>query len=176
MREYLHTYTRILSITPGIRGFGYAVIEGQDMLIDWGIKAVTGDKNNECIVKVEEMINFYKPDVLVMEDHEAKESLRSERIRSLSRRILVLAKRNLLPIKVFTHKKVRQIFFEEGLGTKHALAQIIADQFPEELGHRLPHKRRAWESEGYSMVIFEAVALCIVFRKTVMFSNVCNLE
>lgn len=164
MKELLHTYTRIIAITPGTRGFGYAIFEGSDMLIDWGIKTVSGDKNNEYVEKVEEMISFYKPDVLVMEHHEAQKSRRSDRTRSLSRRILALAKKNMLPVKEFPCKKVRQIFFGEGIGTKHALAQIIANQFPEELGHWLPHKRRAWESESYSINIFEAVALCLAFR------------
>ena len=50
-------------------------------------------------------------------------------------------------------------FFADGKGTKHTLAQIIARRFPEELGHRLPPKRRPWESEDYRMGIFDAVAL-----------------
>lgn len=164
MRELLHTYTRILAIAPGPRGFGYAVLEGQGTLIDWGIKAVLGEKNKECLEKVEEMIAFYEPHVLVMKDHKAKKPRRSERLQTLSRHILTLAKKKKLPVKVFSRIDLMHTFFPVGKGTKHALAQIISSLFPEELSHRLPHKRRAWESESYSMNIFEAVALGIALQ------------
>ena len=36
---------RILSIAPSTRGFGYAVLEGKDTLVDWGVKTVQGNKN-----------------------------------------------------------------------------------------------------------------------------------
>jgi len=43
--------------------------------------------------------------------------------------------------------------------TKHALAEHLASRFPEELGFRLPKKRRFWMSEDSRMDMFDAVAL-----------------
>jgi hypothetical protein len=37
-------------------------------------------------------------------------------------------------------------------------------RFPEELGHRLPPKRKPWMSEDYRMGIFDAVALAFATR------------
>ena len=37
---------RILAIAPSFRGFGYAVLEDNDTLVDWGVKTVQGNK--EC--------------------------------------------------------------------------------------------------------------------------------
>jgi hypothetical protein len=59
---------------------------------------------------------------------------------------------------------VLQVFIPDGQGTKHELAEILAKQFPEELGSRLPPKRKAWMSEDSRMGIFDAVALALVFR------------
>jgi hypothetical protein len=47
-------------------------------------------------------------------------------------------------------------------GTKHALAEIIAERFPEELGFLLPPKRRDWMSQDSRMDIFDAVALALM--------------
>ena len=60
-------------------------------------------------------------------------------------------------------EQVRRVFFANGQGTKHALAEILAKRFPEELGFRLPPKRRPWMSEDYRMDIFDAVALALIF-------------
>ena len=38
-------------------------------------------------------------------------------------------------------------------GTKHALTEIPANKFPDELGFRLPPKRRPWMSKDYRMDI-----------------------
>jgi len=51
------------------------------------------------------------------------------------------------------------------LGTKDGVAEIIAKQFPDELGSRLPPQRRPWTSEDYRMGIFDAMALALAFRK-----------
>lgn len=36
---------RILAIVPSYRGFGFVILEGQDTLVDWGVKTVKGNKN-----------------------------------------------------------------------------------------------------------------------------------
>ena len=42
-------------------------------------------------------------------------------------------------------------------GNKHTLAEIVAARFPQELGGRLPPKRRPWKSEDYRMSIFDGL-------------------
>jgi hypothetical protein len=65
---------------------------------------------------------------------------------------------------LFSRQQVRRVFFADGQGTKHALAEILAKRFPEELGFRLPPKRRPWMSEDYRMDLFDAVALALMLR------------
>ena len=88
------------------------------------------------------------------------------RIRTLSKRIVTLAKSRDVMVRLFSRQQVRQVFFTDGQGTKYALAEMLADKYPEELGFRLPPKRRPWMSENYRMNIFDAVALALVPRKT----------
>jgi Holliday junction resolvasome RuvABC endonuclease subunit len=155
---------RILAIAPSSRGFGFAVLEGQEKLVDWGVKSIKGDKNTGSIARVEELIAHYQPGVIVFEDHLAKQSRRSARIRALSKRIIALAKSRNVTVALLSREQVRRVFFADGQGTKYALAEILAARFPDELGRRLPPKRRPWMSEDYRMNIFDAVALALALR------------
>jgi hypothetical protein len=152
---------RILSIAPSTRGFGFAVLEDKDTLVDWGVKTVQGNKNANSLAKVEELIAHYQPEMLVLPDTEG--SRRSWRIKALSRKIIALAKTRKVSMKLFSQEQVRRTFFTDGKGTKHALAEIVAKRFPEELGSRLPPKRKPWMSEHYQMDIFDAVAVGLAF-------------
>jgi Holliday junction resolvasome RuvABC endonuclease subunit len=163
MNKVFPKYPRILAITPSTKGFGYAVLEGQKLLVDWGVKSVTGDKNAGSIEKVEEMIAHYDPQVMVLEDTAIKGSRRSPRIKTLTKRLITVAERRTLKVATFSQKQVRRVFFGDAGGTKHALAEIMAERFPEELGFRLPPKRRPWMSEDSRMPIFHAAALALAY-------------
>ena len=157
---------RILAIAPVTRGFGFAVLEGRDTLINWGVKTVTGNKNAKSLEKVEELIAHYQPGVLVLEDASAKGSLRHPRIRRLVPQIIKMAKTGKVNVTLFSREQVMKLLVPDGQGTKHDLAEIVAAQFPEQLGSKLPPKRKAWMREHYQMGIFDAVALTLVFRWT----------
>lgn len=165
MKETVPKYPRILAITPSTRGFGFAVVEGLDMLVDWGVKSIRGDKNTGSISKVEELISHYEPHVIALEDASTKPFRRSERIRALSKRIVDMAERRNVTVALVSREQVKRAHLASGQGTKRDLAEIVACRFPEELGFRLPPKRRPWMSEDYRMGIFEAVALALVVRR-----------
>jgi Holliday junction resolvasome RuvABC endonuclease subunit len=164
MKKLLPKYPRILGIAPSTRGFGFAILEGLDTLVDWGVKSAEGDKNNQSLAKVEELIVRYQPDVMVLQDTSTKPFRRSARIRKLGKRLIALATRRKVSVALFSREQVRQVFFADAQGTKQALAEIVAKRFPEELGSRLPPKRRAWMSEDSRMDIFDAVALVLMLR------------
>lgn len=157
-------HPRILALAPSTRGFGFAVFEGQETLADWGVKSVQGDKNRCCLEKIGELIVHYQPEVLVLEDHSGKDSRRSVRIQTLGRGIVALAVRLNVRVVVLSREQIRQVFFPDGEGTKHTLAEILARRFPEELGLRLPPKRKPWKSEDSRMDIFDAVTLAVALR------------
>lgn len=165
MNKIQPKHFRILAIAPSTVGFGFAVLEGQDTLVDWGVKKVEGDRNIQSLAKAEKLIAFYQPGTLVLEDVFAKNSRRSPRIRKLSRQIIKLAAARKVSVKAFSRDQVMKTFMADSQGTKHALAEIIAKRFPEELASRLPPERKPWMSEDSRMNIFDAVALALVFRK-----------
>ena len=153
---------RILAIAPSTKGFGFAVLEGRDILVDWGVRNVQGNKNAQSVKRVEELIAHYQLGVLVLQNIE--DSRRAPRIKSLSRKIISMAKTRKVKVMLFSHEQVKQIYFADGRGTKYRLAEILAQRFPEELSSRLPPKRKPWMSEDYRMDIFDAVALALMLR------------
>lgn len=160
MHNKLPTYPRILGLAPSPPGVGVAVIEGVNSLVGWDMKRVRKSSNSECMIKVEKAIDYYEPQVIVMEDG----SERSSRHRALIKRIAALAEKRGVSVVVLSRKQVRRVFFGEGMGSKDLLAEILVERFPEELGARLPRKRRASTSEDHRMGMFEAVALALAFR------------
>ena len=98
MNKVSPKYPRILAITPSTKGFGYAVLEGHKLLVDWGVRSVTGDKNAGSIEKVEEMIAHYNPQVMVLEDTGIKGSRRSARIQALTKRLVALAENRTIRV------------------------------------------------------------------------------
>jgi hypothetical protein len=152
----------ILAIAPSSRGFAFAVLERNGALLEWGIKSVIGNKNADSLKKAEQMIADYAPAVVVLQDASAKDSRRSPRIRKLTRKLIALAASRKIKVALFSREEVMQTFFEDGKGTQHTVARILAMRFPDELGHRLPPKRKEWEGPDYRIGIFEAVALALV--------------
>jgi len=154
----------ILAIALSSSGFGFAVLEGERTLVDWGVKSVTGDKNAWILKQIEKMIAHYQPGVLVLHDAAAKGSRRGPRIRKLTKEIVAMAASWKLKVTLLSREHVMQAFFIDGKGTKYTIAKVLAGRFPEELGPRLPRKRRAWEGEDSRMSIFDAVALAFAKR------------
>jgi len=130
---------RVLAIAPSSRGFGFAVMEGGDILVDWGVRSVTADKNADALRKAETMFFLYKPAVLVLEDASAKGSRRSRRVRDLTKEIVATASSRRMKVVLFSRDRVMRAFFEDGIASKHTIARILAMRFPDELERGLPH-------------------------------------
>jgi hypothetical protein len=151
---------RVLGIAPSAYGCGFAVMEGENKLVDWGVKSVRGgNKNARCLSNVGNLIALYRPNVLVMEDTRAKGARRSVRIRALIDEIVIMAKDEKIKVKRCSRKQVNLDFLSDEQGTKHALADYLAARFPKELALHLPPKPRLWTSDDCRMDIFDAVAL-----------------
>ena len=154
---------RILAVAPLSRGFGYAVMEDPSALVACGNKVVNYDKNVRVLAWVEKFIRFYQPDVLVLPDVNVADTRRAPRIKTLHRKIVALAGKHQLKVRLVSATQVRERLLGSAKGTKQALAETLAAKFPVELASRLPPKRRPWMSEDPRMDIFDAVGLAAVY-------------
>jgi hypothetical protein len=154
---------RIMSVALTSRGFGYAVLEGKNSLITCGNKTFDGDKNLRSLSRIEKMITSYKPDVLVLDDVNARGIPRALRIKKLHRKVVALAKERKLKTLGISGTKLRSMLLGDERGTKHAMAESLAKRFPDELASRLPPKRKhkTGDSEDVRMDMFDAVGLVV---------------
>ncbi len=155
----------VLAVYPSTRGFGYVAFEGPRFPIDWGVKRVRGNKNTESIKKIAELLRFYRPDTLVLEDYRGRASRRARRIERLIDGAAELARCERIEPRSYSRDAIRRCFADTGRVNKYEIAQIIARQFPE-LGLHLPPERKIWMSEDPRMNIFDAAALALTFFHT----------
>ena len=166
MKNHLSKNIRVLGLAPSCFGCGFAVMEGENTLVDWGVKTVKGgDKNARCLSNIGNLIALYHPNAIAIEDARTKGSRRSERIRALLDEIVIMATDAKIKVKQCSRKQMNLDFLSDERGTKHALADYLAARYPKELTLRLPAKRRTWSSVDCRMDIFDAVALAEHFLR-----------
>jgi len=155
--------TRVLAIDPTYRGFGFVVFEGSLSPIDWAVKKTKEkNKNKACLKQIETLIDYYSPDVIVVEDISDKDSRRCKRVKDLIKDILKFAsKRKIRTFKV-SPSMVKEYFSKFGATTKYEIAKAIVE-WVIELNLKLPNFRKPWMSEQYRTSIFDAVAFALTF-------------
>jgi Holliday junction resolvasome RuvABC endonuclease subunit len=152
----------ILAIYLTTRGFGFVVFEGRQRTIDWGVKDARGDKNRKVLVKIEELMSWYKPDMLVLENAHGTKSRRAERIRQLQLQIVELAKTRKIPLRQFTRSDVRAAFASRNASTKYEIAGAVSRELPD-LAPWLPPPKKIWMSEDRWLGMFDAASLALTY-------------
>lgn len=153
---------RVLSINPSTRGFGFAIFEGKDSLIDWGVKSVRKDKTANSLVKIGRLASLYLPQMIILEDHGSSWARRAGWAKDSVPKIQQMAAEINIESRCFSRKEMKRAFASSNASTKYQMATVIAKLFPE-LEPRLPAVRKPWMSEDYRMGIFDAVALGVTF-------------
>jgi hypothetical protein len=156
--------SRILAVSLSSRGFGYAVMEGNCRLIDYGKKIINKKKNARSLAHIDKLIARSEPTVLALQNVNTKGSRRVPRIKKLHLNVVALAKRHKIKTGKISGTELRTALLGDPKGTRHGMAVVLAQKFPDELASRLPSKRKLYDSEDARMDIFMAVGLA-VFRK-----------
>ncbi len=149
---------RVLALDVRPRSFGFAIFEGPDQLLDWGVKSFRRGVNAVRIPlqrKVASLLDEFLPAAIVVKQ------ARLLRARKTTKAVLREAKTRGIAIRFATAGAVRKVIAAHARN-KHELASALAAHYPE-LASRLPPKRKIWQSEDYRMSIFDAAALGVVF-------------
>lgn len=152
---------RVLAIDPTTKGFGFAVLEGPNELVDWGVRSAAAiDKNTTTLELISELTERYRPDVIALQDCRQGNWRRCERVRDLLWEVSRLALREKISIRLISRARMKTTFAGLGAKTKHEIAGVIAKRLPE-FAPRQPRYRQPWMPEDYNMSIFDAVALAL---------------
>lgn len=156
-----------LAIFPSREGFGWMIFEGPLSPVSWDVCTLAKEtrtaerKNARCTQRVAALLAEYRPAALVLEAFEGSGVRRHKRIRQLCRSIASLAAMSGTPLRVVTRQEITACFGTTRPKTRYAVAALIA-RYVKEIRHRLPPKRRAWDTEFPEMALFNATALLFV--------------
>jgi RNase H-fold protein (predicted Holliday junction resolvase) len=156
-------HKRTLAVDLARRGFGYAVLDAKGRLVDWGVRRVRGDKAAECMTRIMDLLEWYAPEMLVLEDCDATTSRRAPRIRALAREVRRMAKAVDVAVTSTSWQQVRGVFGRSVRATKDQIAARVAQLYPI-MSRHLPPKRKIWMSEDERMNMFDAIALALTAR------------
>jgi hypothetical protein len=155
----------ILAIYPTPRGFGFVVLEGRNRTIDWGTKEARGDKNSITLKKAGELMSWYRPHLLIIENTQATSSRRVRRIRNLHHELIDLAITHKIAVRQFARSEIKAAFASRAASTRYEIAQAISRELPD-LEPWLPRPKKIWESEDRKLSIFDAASLALTFYDT----------
>lgn len=151
----------VLAVHPTSRGFGWVLFESPLSAVDWGIASAKQGRNARLLARFSRLLDRYEPAVVVLEEFESP-SARAERIRMLCRSMVHLASCKGADTPVYRRNVVRTVFASVGAVSRYDIAQIIA-QHIDAFSHRMPKKRKPWDSEDPRQSLFDAAALAITY-------------
>lgn len=152
----------VLAVDPVVRGFAFAIMEGQNTLVRVGIKHIEEDKHRRCLKRIAELLEQYPLDAIIVEDYKGMGSRRSLRVQRLINAVRNLAAQKGLKTYSFSREEIWRFFSRFNVVTRYEIATAIVDRLPQ-LARRLPPPPKFWETENNEMNIFDAVALALTF-------------
>lgn len=156
---------RVLAIDPTPRGFGFVVLEGPRIVVDWGVKsgrAASIEREQQLLSRFGDLVNQYHPQALILEDVSAPESRRRGRVRLLVATMQNVAIWNNIVVRKISQSQVKRVFKRYNAQSKYEIACTVS-QFLPEIAPWLPRRRKPWTGEDYRMAVFNAAALALSF-------------
>jgi hypothetical protein len=155
--------TRIFALDPTTKGFGYAVFETPFHLVDWALAHVSGEKESGAIARFEELLDQYRPDIVILEDSTAPGSRRRLRVQKLLERLREAARERGLAVHLIPRLAVIECFSSpDKRATKFSITENLAETFPE-LAPKMPKHRKIYQSEDERIATFDALALAVTY-------------
>lgn len=149
---------KTIGVDPQTKGFSFAILEGEEALIDWGSIHLNDKKSDhELLLRLGTLLDRYEPSLMVLED--LRGSPRGPRARRRVKRIREEAQRRGIAVRAASWSTVRSLF-APALPTTYEVCLGVAKWFPE-LAPRLPRPRRPWETEDERVHLFRAAALAL---------------
>lgn len=149
----------MVSIYPNTLGFGYVALNEKGEIIDYGMISVRPIRNNKCLDKIRDMILYYEPNILILEDY--MNSNKSERIKKLIKSISI--ENDNLKVFRYSIEQIKNTFEIFGAKNKYEISKKIVEAYPQ-LETRRPNKRKVWEPANYYQGIFDALALVLTHQ------------
>ncbi len=160
--EETRSHERKLALEIRSRRFGFAVIQGTDLL-DWGVRTFPfGVAGAEVAIgRLAVLLKLYAPSTVFARRTRRVRGESSENAAHIFRTIRGELKRRSVRFEVLARADVREYFVGRGHHNKQEIATVISDRFSQ-LKSRLPPARKKWEPERQIFAVFDAIATAVV--------------
>ncbi|NVK52501.1 MAG: hypothetical protein HWD85_06165 [Flavobacteriaceae bacterium] len=155
-----HKKEIILSIYPNSIGFGYAIMSNALTVLNSQVVQVRPISNTQALQRMKEIIDYYEPKIVVIEDYRGIGSRKSKRIVKMIDAISRYATKTHLATCKYSRADIRYVFSNFNAHTKYEIACVIAENISS-MKHKLMKPRKTSESEKYMTGAFDAVSLGI---------------
>ena len=152
--------TFVLAFFPNSRGFGYAFMQNAITLKDYQIVTSNPISNKKLLKKIYGYIEYYAPDIVVLENTNGRQSRKGKRNEILIKSISKYAKAKNIKTVFYSREEIKFVFSQFEAKTKYEISKTISNSIPE-LKKLIKPKKKLWEAEPYSQGIFDAVSLGI---------------
>ena len=150
----------MLAVHPTSRGFGWVLFEGPLVPVDWGVASAKGKRSAQGMVRFKQLIDQYRPSVLVLEKYDEDDSNCGERIRTIAQTMRGFANSHDMDTPIYGREEVRVAVTGNPRASRYTVARAVAERLPI-LRHRLPVPRKLWQSDDRQQCLFDAAALGI---------------
>src|SRR5207247_6798330 len=106
---------RVLAVDPYDQGLGFAVLEGPEKLVDWGLKHAENRSGARYMEFLAKLVRRYEPDILITEDGARQGSSRRRETLVLLKRIRRFAKRRRVRVRTYSRAAVEETFAVVGV-------------------------------------------------------------
>jgi hypothetical protein len=152
----------VLAIYPNALGFGFTFMENAITIKDYQIVTARPKSNASLMKRIIDYIEYYEPDVVVLEDYNGKQSRKSKRIKELIETVKKFTDSKGIKTTMYAREHIKFVFNGFKAKTKFEISRAITENIPE-LKKLMKPKRKIWEAESYSQGIFDAVSLGITY-------------
>lgn len=151
----------ILSLYPNAVGVCYSVFDSPKDLVDYGIGYVCPVNNKKSILKVQQYLEFYKPDIVLVRELTNPNGKINKRNKKLIALICKKAKEQGLEVHQYNRSQIKFVFKEFKVVSKYQISQKLIEWFSELEALELPIRKR-WMSENHNTGVFDAIAIALV--------------
>jgi hypothetical protein len=140
---------------------GYALFEGPNRLLDWGISGVPprcNDRVGWTTRRMTALLRYSSPEMIIV-----KRPIRGSKAVNPSQppilgSILEAIRAQTVPVAFLEIEDIRAAFRVFEARRKDDVASILVQMFPE-LFYCLPARRKKWQSEPHRMILFDAISV-----------------
>jgi hypothetical protein len=157
----------ILTVDVRRNRFGYALFEGPNRLFDWGAGEVSprlSDKAGrvQARKRIRSLLRLRQPTALVLRRCPSRRHAGNLSEGPILKTVVKEALERQIPIHFVSRQEINAAFRVLDVHNKNEIAILLTRMFPE-LIMRLPRRRKSWQSESRSMIIFDAIAAGLVY-------------